>query len=181
MTMQMSSPCGSAPTRATAGSAAVPDARARVVGCGAEAVFRIPADFESVLHARKQVVHAARKWGPLDEAALGDLELCTAEIVANAVEHTGEVSVVRVSRTTRGVRVEVADTRPQLPEPAAPSSDGESGRGLLLVDALAAEWGAHTTAAGKTVWFEIAAAPQSTGSAVVRQAERYALGQPAAA
>ena len=70
------------------------------------------------------------------------------------------------------VRVEVADTRTEAwpsatpPPPADP--DAETGRGLLLVDALATRWGVtgRTNRPGKTAWTELvvtacpAASPQ---------------------
>ncbi|MFI6445717.1 ATP-binding protein [Kitasatospora sp. NPDC050543] len=183
MTVKMSSPRGSAPAVAAAGSPTIPEAPARGgAGRGAQAVFTVAADPRSTLRARKLVMQAARGWRVLDEAALGDLELCTAEIVANAVEHTRDVSMVRVSGTKFGVRVEVTDTDPQLPQPSAPDLDRESGRGLLLVDALAAGWGAHPSGTGKTVWFEITpTTAQPAGRDAVRQTECCAMEQAVAA
>jgi hypothetical protein len=57
------------------------------------------------------------------------------------------------------LRVEVADaaSAKRLPT-AAPSAspDGESGRGLLLVDVLAERWGSTPRSpVGKTVWAEL--------------------------
>lgn len=61
------------------------------------------------------------------------------------------------------LRVEVVDTLARRPTPrlprhgAGPADDyGTSGRGLLLVDALADDWGVQPCAAGgKAVWFEL--------------------------
>lgn len=87
-----------------------------------------------------------------------------AELCANAVQH-GHVADrdfhVRLTAdpATRTVRIEVTDTRDEtVPHlPAAPSQDSESGRGLLLVAALADHWGCSPRAGGgpgKTVWAE---------------------------
>ncbi|MEU8785788.1 ATP-binding protein [Streptomyces sp. NPDC048637] len=152
-----------------------------VIDRSGETVLRVPADLGCMHRARKLVVQAARSWGVLSEASLGDVELCAGEVVANAMEHTGAASVVRVSATTSGVRVEVVDTHPQLPGPAPSDAQGESGRGLLLVDALATVWGAHPTGTGKTVWFEIAADPQPAGCEALGQADRGTVGQRPAA
>ncbi|MGW5209637.1 ATP-binding protein [Streptomyces sp. NPDC004051] len=56
------------------------------------------------------------------------------------------------------VRVEVSDTHPGRPEPTGrPSADTGGGRGLLLVEAVAARWGvAGWPGPGKTVWAECA-------------------------
>ncbi|MEU6550393.1 ATP-binding protein [Streptomyces sp. NPDC046915] len=57
------------------------------------------------------------------------------------------------------VRVEVADAASEKRLPAAPPlscPDGESGRGLLLVDVLAVRWGSTPRLPlGKTVWAEV--------------------------
>ena len=41
----------------------------------------------------------------------------------------------------------------------ADEHDEDGGRGLLLVETLAKDWGAHRKAAGKVVWCLIAAEP----------------------
>lgn len=92
------------------------------------------------------------------------------EIVSNAYCHTDSPQVrVEVTVNHRQVTVYVTDDEPgRLPTPPPPRTPGadtgadEGGRGLLLVDALAARWG--TTAYGarsphsKTVWFTLSAA-----------------------
>ncbi|MFJ1709484.1 ATP-binding protein [Kitasatospora sp. NPDC088346] len=164
------------------GPTAVPDVPALGGGNrGTEAVFGTSADLRSAHHARKLVVRAARRWGVLSEASLGDLELCTGEIVANAVEHTGAAGVVHVSATGTAVRVEVVDTCPATPERGVQDSDSESGRGLFLVDALAARWGSHPTGGGKTVWFEIAADPEAAAGGMRQPGDHDMAGQRAAA
>jgi hypothetical protein len=55
------------------------------------------------------------------------------------------------------VRIKVSDTRTErkVPAPgdvAAPTADAESGRGLILVEALAQAWGVVPRVVGKTVW-----------------------------
>jgi hypothetical protein len=56
------------------------------------------------------------------------------------------------------LRVEVLDGGATVPpQPVPPPLESESGRGLLLVEALADRWGAAVTAEGKTLWFELAA------------------------
>ncbi len=54
------------------------------------------------------------------------------------------------------MRVEVADHDPALPVQQHPPAEAVTGRGLLIVDALATRWGVEPAADGKTVWFELA-------------------------
>ncbi len=80
--------------------------------------------------------------------------LLTSELAANAVRHgAGELRVsVRIGDV---IRVEVGDDSPVLPERLAPDARAESGRGLQLVAALSASWGAERRGEGKVVWFTL--------------------------
>ena len=55
------------------------------------------------------------------------------------------------------LRVEVHDRSRDMPVPAslAVSDDSETGRGLMLVDTLAADWGYYRTPGGKAVYFTL--------------------------
>lgn len=57
-------------------------------------------------------------------------------------------------RGTR-LRVEVHDRASQRPQPRTPGEDASSGRGLLLVQALADDWGVQPRGEGKVTWFEL--------------------------
>nr|WSY52151.1 ATP-binding protein [Streptomyces sp. NBC_00886] len=112
--------------------------------------------------ARLFAAEQLRSWGlPLDPA-----EHIVAELAANAATH-GRVPG-RDFRLTLYVvgdtlRIEVTGTRDdRVPHPQHPASDAESGRGLLLVDALADRWGvAPGLRPRKTVWAEVALPPHS--------------------
>jgi anti-sigma regulatory factor (Ser/Thr protein kinase) len=97
----------------------------------------------------------------LDEWELPELsdavELGVTELVANVVRHVPDRRcALLVLRLGAGVRVEVADGSPEPPLPCAElASDGESGRGLVLLEAVADKWGVgRRPGGGKTVWFE---------------------------
>jgi hypothetical protein len=62
-------------------------------------------------------------------------------------------------RQPAGVRVEVTDGSDELPlSPARSDTEAESGRGLLLLDAMVDKWGVSPwRGGGKTVWFECGA------------------------
>lgn len=84
-------------------------------------------------------------------------ELVADELTANAVEHgAGHFIAVRLELSGSAVTVKVwdanGDRMPALPDPAAEDLE-ERGRGLLLTEALASQWGAYQSpAGGKVVW-----------------------------
>ncbi|MGV9877937.1 ATP-binding protein [Streptomyces sp. NPDC003006] len=106
-------------------------------------------------------------------------ELLTAELVANAVEHTGGHGPIElvIELLPTGCQVEVHDRSPLPPgdltapePPGEPDPWQEHGRGLLLVRALSSSCGHRPTASGKAVWFTLptracAASPRPAGSA----------------
>ena len=82
--------------------------------------------------------------------------MLVSELVANAVLHTGTPIEIVVTAEGNGVRVEVHDGSPQLPVRKHYSTMSGTGRGLLLVDRMASQWGAERTGGGgKMVWFEL--------------------------
>ncbi|MCX4758366.1 ATP-binding protein [Kitasatospora purpeofusca] len=92
--------------------------------------------------------------------------LIVAELAANAITHgrvPGRGFELHISLTTtvrRGatLRIEVSDCRgDRLPVlPSTRVTDGQSGRGLVLIDALADRWGtALRDPSAKTVWAEL--------------------------
>lgn len=119
--------------------------------------------------ARRLVSHRLHAWGhPYTSPANETLTLITAELTANAVRHghvPGRDFHVSLTETKDGtLRIEVSDTRAERhPAPGTPGPDGESGRGLLLVEALADDWGVTPRIAGpgKTVWAQFAPLPES--------------------
>ncbi|MCX4528624.1 MULTISPECIES: ATP-binding protein [unclassified Streptomyces] len=95
-------------------------------------------------------------------------ELLTAELVANAVEHTrpGAPIELVVELLTDGCQVEVHDGDPRPPgdltgrhDDAHPDPWQEHGRGLLLIRALSSGCGHRRTERGKAVWFTLPARP----------------------
>ncbi|MEU3981147.1 ATP-binding protein [Streptomyces sp. NPDC026672] len=95
-------------------------------------------------------------------------ELLTAELVANAVEHTagsGPIELVVEVRPT-GCQVEVHDPDPAPPgnltRPTVETPDPwqEHGRGLLLIRSLSSSCGHRPTESGKAVWFRLPVVPR---------------------
>jgi DNA-binding NarL/FixJ family response regulator len=82
--------------------------------------------------------------------------LLVSEVVTNAVVHARSHSWVALKHTGARVRVEVTDCGggAVMLRPLTPSAVG--GRGLHIVNGIADLWGAVSTPALKTVWFELA-------------------------
>ena len=97
--------------------------------------------------------------GSFDQAVVEAAELVMTELLTNALLHgAAPVRVaVGVSGDGRAARLEVHDGSLALPVRPRPSDDAMTGRGLALVDALAADWGVLPSGAGKVVWAELTA------------------------
>ncbi|MFD4523327.1 ATP-binding protein [Streptomyces sp. NPDC058470] len=105
----------------------------------------------------------------LEHAADSDTaELLTAELVANAVEHTagdGPIELV-VELLPTGCQVEVHDPDPAPPGDLTfadlarePDPWQEHGRGLLLIRTLSSSCGHRPVGSGKAVWFRLPVVP----------------------
>lgn len=77
------------------------------------------------------------------------------ELVTNAILHARTELHLFVRLQGQAVRIEVADHSDQLPVHRHVGDDATSGRGIALLDALAARWGVEILPDGKRVWFEV--------------------------
>ena len=98
--------------------------------------------------------------GALPPDVREDVLLLVTELVTNAVRHAGvgpEDSLqVEVWRWARRVRVQVADPGPGITQRTPLNSLSDAGGwGLVLVDRIAARWGAQSGPSNNRVWFEI--------------------------
>jgi anti-sigma regulatory factor (Ser/Thr protein kinase) len=117
--------------------------------------------------ALQTAVGSARKhaWAITLEFGLPELadtiQLIVSELVTNAVRATSHLRTR--SLTTPVIRlwlasgphrmlIQVWDASSQMPARQDASPDDESGRGLMLVDYLASDWGAYREENGKMVW-----------------------------
>lgn len=133
--------------------------------------------------AREFVTGTIHEWG-LDDW-VDTVRLLTSELVTNGVLHARTGLDVRVRETDSDLTVEVHDHDPRppiprghrmdlladidraltFPEPGdvddrqsvavGPAGSIGAGRGLLLVEALADEWGVSKEHDGKSVWFRL--------------------------
>jgi anti-sigma regulatory factor (Ser/Thr protein kinase) len=82
--------------------------------------------------------------------------LLVSELVTNALRHGHAPCSLRVQFLAPDtVEVCVQDADPTVPTLQHPDQLSEHGRGMLLVDALAAAWGIRAVPAGKQVWFTL--------------------------
>ena len=118
----------------------------------------------SVPCARLHTKQVLWEWG---FSGLSDsVELLVSELVTNAIrvsQSMEDASSVRLwlrSDKTK-VLILVCDINPQPPVRVDPTEDAESGRGLLLVEALSEKWNWYRPggADGKIVWAEISRKP----------------------
>ncbi|MGW1978780.1 ATP-binding protein [Streptomyces sp. NPDC001889] len=109
---------------------------------------------ESVGHARSFTSEALADWGLPDRAE--DVRLCVSELATNALIHgtaPGHGFLVKLDADEDVVRLEVHDSRRRHPEARQAAGTDTSGRGLILVNALADGWGVEDrTPLGKIVW-----------------------------
>lgn len=113
----------------------------------------LPAVPESVPEGRAFLTKALTSWDCTTTA--DDARLLLSEILTNAVQHAQGPLGLHLCRTATELTVEVSDHSPHLPQPRLAAEDDESGRGLILVRALADTWGVRPTDEGKTTWFTL--------------------------
>ena len=114
----------------------------------------------AVGQARRFVARVAGDGFP----ALDDVLLLVSEVASNAVTHTasgdGGAFEVAVWVNDGSVRVEIGDqggaSEPTLAD-HDPADVLTGGRGLRIVDTLAAKWGHAGDELGRVVWFEVEA------------------------
>lgn len=120
-------------------------------------VWRVP---EAVRHARRFTRRVLRSWG-VGEAADTAL-LVVSELVTNGLVHTDGPVRLDLTLINHRLRIAVADSSPRTPvKPTSLSWEATGGRGILLVEAMSAVWGAVPASGGKQVWAELALDPEA--------------------
>ncbi|MFB1049280.1 ATP-binding protein [Streptomyces chrestomyceticus] len=118
----------------------------------------------STAEAGRQLVQSVLGLWQLDSLA-DSAALIVTELIANAARHTScqEIRLTVGWPSAARVRIGVLDREPsRLPVCGRPEDDAESGRGLVLIDAVADRWsydlcGSGRCPWGKEVWAELAA------------------------
>jgi serine/threonine-protein kinase RsbW len=92
-------------------------------------------------------------------------ELLVSELATNAITHTdsglpGRTFTVTVRPVAGGAEIAVYDAGARtVPTVTGPGPDGQHGRGVAIVDALAASWGTAPADGGRVTWCRIGGAP----------------------
>lgn len=89
------------------------------------------------------------------EHLLDTVSLLVSELVTNALLHARTDCDIVLDLGDRRLRVEVHDGSTVGPSVQRYDDDAATGRGMLLIEALAAAWGARAKGDGKLVWFEV--------------------------
>ena len=97
--------------------------------------------------------NALSDWGV--SAAEDTVSLLVTELVSNGVRHAHTALALLISFDGVSLRISVADADPRPPVVRPRQERTMGGWGLALIDSLSADWGTHSDATGKTVWFEI--------------------------
>ena len=133
---------------------------------------------ERSFECRPEAVTAARRFvrdalGGESTEVMDAAELMASELTSNCVRHGGtgfDVSVL----VGEEIKVEVCDSGGGRPRPLSPGPDEPSGRGLLIVAAMSADWGVESRGEGKKVWFTLARSP---GARLTRGARACGAGR----
>ncbi|MEV6349855.1 ATP-binding protein [Actinoplanes sp. NPDC051851] len=133
-----------------------PDREAAFAALGApDPGARISLDLEPLVGAARQarevITEACGRW--LLPDLIDNACLVATEMVNNVVAHSRTPMRVLLSVDGATMSIAVRDGSPVLPRftgPVAPTAYG--GRGLLLIDSVAARWGTLALSGGKVVW-----------------------------
>jgi serine/threonine-protein kinase RsbW len=119
-------------------------------------MLRLEPDRASVAHARHWVLRRAAEAGVAGEPG-AVVELLTSELVANAVVHgPPQGSILVQTRVDGRFEVAVSDGSPRLPVVRTGGPMDEGGRGMMLVDLMASDWGVRVVdGVRKSVWFQV--------------------------
>ena len=103
--------------------------------------------------ARRFVASVLREW-ELDEL-VDPANLVVSELATNAVVHARSGFTVSLTHDGPVIRIAVGDGASSVPQRAAGGAGVPRGRGLPIIEAVAARWGHFALDRGKLVWAEL--------------------------
>ncbi len=126
---------------------------------GLRQTWHFPAHDQMVAFSRTEAAKTVADWGLA--SLVDDVTLVVSELVTNAIRHgrppDEQDITLTLCVTDKGVCGEVCDHGKGTPRRVAADDDTEGGRGLAIVDMLAADWGVTDLPDGKRVWFKLRA------------------------
>jgi anti-sigma regulatory factor (Ser/Thr protein kinase) len=118
-----------------------------------------------IADARHQLAELLHDWGDRDQ--VDGAVLMLSEMLTNVLVHTDSAAFFTAEVSGRPghrlLRVEVADGSDDLPHRREPGELASSGRGLLLMENIADQWGVDPRGAGKAIWFELGERTPASG------------------
>lgn len=129
-----------------------------------EAALTLELDRRSPSAARRFVAATLAAWGctAVNDEAL----LVTSELVTNAVVHAGSAPELLLRFSGTALHIEVRDLSPGSPTPNDAQPGDVGGRGLAMIDRVAAAWGVTPIAGGgKAVWVDLSCDPGNSAGA----------------
>ncbi|MCU1693109.1 MAG: putative histidine kinaserelated ATPase domain protein [Frankiales bacterium] len=133
--------------------AMTPAALSTEPGLPLRARIDLPLQEHACATARRTARLLLGTWDVVDDDRVHDVLVVVSELVGNAVRH-GDVRVsLDLQLDPDGLVVAVSDGAATLPRQRLDEDDqAENGRGLAIVQALAAAWGTDELPDGKRVW-----------------------------
>ncbi|MGV9351633.1 ATP-binding protein [Streptomyces spiralis] len=116
----------------------------------------VPDDPDGLSSVRTTLGEQLGKWGV--DSVSDTAALLASELLTNALRHSGGSALFMALPLINAVRLEVYDSCTATPHRREAAEDDVSGRGMMLVEALARSWGVDRCPIGKRVWCEIAVA-----------------------
>jgi anti-sigma regulatory factor (Ser/Thr protein kinase) len=112
-------------------------------------------DPRSVGAARRFTAEVLRGW---PAARVETIVLMVSELATNSIRHGQTGFRLTIACRREALQIEVTDRGGGTPALQPTGPEDPAGRGLRIVDQLSDDWGVdRSLAAGKTVWFKVAA------------------------
>lgn len=133
-----------------------------------EMVAVYPAEAAAVSRGRRELhklMVLAGMTAIADAVALGAHELMANAVTHGCRDQAVKAFTVKATHSSGRLRIEVRDPSSKRPFQSPRSDEREGGRGLLMVDALATNWGVQPDlGGGKTVWMQLDVPSEGTES-----------------
>jgi anti-sigma regulatory factor (Ser/Thr protein kinase) len=128
----------------------------RTLAADRDEVVRSFAPTVASLHAVRAFVDNALDGWQTNARARDTAAVIVSELATNAIAHARSPFRVSLARTPSAIQIAVRDASDAWPQAQSLNAARMSGRGIVLVGALADEWGTRVEPDGKTVWATLA-------------------------